>query len=174
MCADYRMNDDFAPLRLRVLALLFGLLAGLIGLVGVSTAGFAAAHAGSPSPGSPSQSVGVADIAAFRQVIDRQIEAFHRDDAEAAYGFASPEVKAIFPTPEAFMAMVRQGYQPVYRAERYRFEAVSVIDGRIIQPVRIAAADGAPVLAMYIVERQPDGAWKIGGCLLLKDSSQGI
>lgn len=173
MYTDYRLNDAVAPLRLQVLALLIGLLVGLIGLVGVSSAAFAASQTSDPATG-PAQSVGEADIAAFRRVIEGQIEAFHRDDAEAAYGFASPEIKAMFPTAEAFMAMVRQGYRPVYRAERYSFEAVSVVDGRIVQPVRIAAAADAPVLAIYIMERQPNGAWKIGGCLLLKDAGQGI
>jgi len=173
MHADYRLDDTLAPLRLRVLALLFGLFAGFFALAGLTTTAFAATPSADPAPG-PEHSVGAAEIAAFRQIIDRQIEAFRRDDAEAAYGFASPGIRALFPTPEAFMAMVRQGYRPVYRAERYSFEAVSVIDGRIVQPVRIAGGADAPVLAMYIMERQPDGAWKIGGCLLLKDASQGI
>lgn len=54
---------------------------------------------------------------AFREVIDLQIKAFHSDDAEVAYQFASPSIKSLFPTPEAFVTMVRQGYQPIYRAE---------------------------------------------------------
>lgn len=46
MYAGYRLNDTFAPLRLQVLALLFGLLVGLIvGMVGLATAGLAAGQA---------------------------------------------------------------------------------------------------------------------------------
>lgn len=158
MYAAFRLNETFAALRLKVLALLLVLLTGMIGLA-------TASHA---------ENFGEADIAAFRKVIESQIKAFRSGDAESAYEFASPEIKAVFPTPEMFMAMVRQGYGPVYRAENYTFEDVSVVEGQIIQPVRILQDEAAPIIAMYVMERQPDGAWKIGGCILLRESGHSI
>jgi len=59
--------------------------------------------------------VDAADRAAIERVIRDQIAAFRRDDGVAAFALASPGTQAAFGTPEAFMGMVRQGYQTVYR-----------------------------------------------------------
>lgn len=55
------------------------------------------------------------DGAAFAEVITRQITAFARDDAAAAFAFASPDIRRQFANPERFMAMVRTSFRPVYR-----------------------------------------------------------
>ena len=34
------------------------------------------------------------------------------------------------------------------------------------QPVRVTGPDGRPVLAMYHMEQQPDGGWRIAGVVL--------
>lgn len=158
MHAGHCLNETVVALRLNALAFL---VVVVMGTVAVATAGHA-------------ESFDESDIAALRKAIESQIEAFQGDDAEAAYEFASPKIKALFPTPEKFMAMVRQGYEPVYRAENYTFEDVSVVSGQIMQPVRIVQDGAVPIVAIYVMEQQPDGAWKIGGCILLKESGQSI
>ena len=67
------------------------------------------------APAPAEQAISPADQAAIRSVIAAQIEAFRRDDSAAAFSFASPTIQRIFGTPDQFMAMVRSGYQPVYR-----------------------------------------------------------
>ena len=109
----------------------------------------------------------------IRSVIDQQIDAFKRDDATGAYSFAAPSIQQIFPSAEIFMQMVRQGYQPVYRPRSFEFDELTEIDGKIVQPVRVVGPDGVPVTALYIMERQPDGSWKIGGCVLTQGPGQG-
>ncbi len=153
-----RLNGMYDVSRLKVLALLVSLF---IGMMSFAAAGYA-------------EQFGDADVASFRKIIDSQIEAFHGNDAEAAYEFASPKIKALFPTAEAFMAMVKRSYQPVYSAENYSFEDVEVIDGKIVQPVLIPADGSPPIIALYFMDRQADGSWKIGGCILLKGKSQAI
>jgi DNA-binding transcriptional LysR family regulator len=108
-----------------------------------------------------------ADRAAIRDVISRQMAAFQRDAAAEAFAFAAPGIRAIFGTPDAFMAMVRTGYMPVYRPRRADFEDPVGRQGRIVQPVRIVGPDGATVLALYDMEAQPDGTWLIAGCSLV-------
>ncbi|MBV8794723.1 MAG: DUF4864 domain-containing protein, partial [Hyphomicrobiales bacterium] len=49
-----------------------------------------------------------------RAIVERQFDAFERDDGEAAYALAAPTIKEIFPDPDHFMAMVRDHYAPVY------------------------------------------------------------
>lgn len=110
-----------------------------------------------------------ADRSAFRRIIAAQIEAFRADDGAAAYDHAAPVIKRIFPTPEHFMAMVRRGYQPVYRPRSYSFaEAGFDAAGRPIQRVEVIGPDGLSYEAIYTMERQPDGRWKISGCRLVR------
>ena len=118
--------------------------------------------------------LGAGDVQTIRRVIEQQIDAFKRDDATGAYSFAAPSIQKIFPTAEIFMRMVRQGYQPVYRPRSYAFDELTRIEGKLVQPVRVVGPDGVPVTALYIMERQPDRSWKIGGCVLTRAPGRGI
>jgi hypothetical protein len=60
-----------------------------------------------------------ADQSAIRAIIQDQIEAFRRDDPALALSYASPALQTMFESQERFMAMVKQGYQPVYRPRSY-------------------------------------------------------
>ena len=50
---------------------------------------------------------------ATRHIIERQIDAFLKDDAAAAYAFAAPGIQARYPDKDSFFAMVKKSYQPV-------------------------------------------------------------
>ena len=78
----------------------------------------------------------------------------------------APSIRERFGTPETFMAMVRTGYPVVYRPQSVQFEAPAVVDGEVIQPVRMTDADGQAWIAFYPMQRQADGAWRINGCQL--------
>ena len=114
------------------------------------------------------EDVGAADAAAIKQVIADQLAAFQRDDAAGAYAFASPGIKTMFPTPDVFMGMVKQGYMPVYRPQKVEFLGLGTETGVIVQEVYLVGPDGQPVVARYTMERQPDGSWKISGCTLTR------
>jgi hypothetical protein len=116
--------------------------------------------------GQPATDVAAADRSAIRGVIGDQMAAFKRDDAAAAFSFAAPNIHEIFRTPETFIEMVRQGYQPVYRPSDVRFGELVWLDGRLTQLVHVVGPDGVPQLALYFMERQPDGLWRITGCVL--------
>jgi hypothetical protein len=116
----------------------------------------------------PAAAFSDADRAAVQSTIERQIEAFLADDAAAAYSFAAPGIKALFPTQDIFMEMVRRGYQPVYRPRQHAFGALEEKPGHLEQSVDIVDADGQAWTARYTLERQPDGSWKITSCTLLK------
>jgi hypothetical protein len=107
-----------------------------------------------------------ANAAAIRQIIQDQLAAFQRDDGVEAFSYASPGIQAQFQTPEFFMEMVRQGYQPVYRPRDVEFRELKIEGNVIVQEVHLVGPDGQPVLARYTMERQPDGSWRISGCYL--------
>ena len=115
-----------------------------------------------------------ADRAAIRDVIGRQLEAFKRDDAAAAYAFAAPNVREVFPTPEGFLAMVRRGYPPVYRPREAEFSELALRDGAVVQEVELVGPDGRPALAVYTMMPDGAGGWRIAACVLLPSVRVGV
>lgn len=114
------------------------------------------------------------DVAAARAVITAQVEAITRDDGAVAWSYASPAIQGMFSEADAFMAMVRRSYSPIWRHRSFEFGEGSAEDGRVAQSVHIDDADGVPWEALYTLERQPDGVMKITGCVLLKAPGQAI
>lgn len=108
------------------------------------------------------------DIAAAQGVIRAQEQAFGRGDAAAAYSYAAPVIKEIFPAPDIFMAMVENSYAPVYRHRSFEFGETKVDGNWIGQHVHIIDASGEAWEALYTLEQQGDGSYKITGCSLLK------
>lgn len=110
--------------------------------------------------------VSEADRSAIREAIQSQVEAFRRDDGEAAFGYASPAIRNMFGTSEIFMDMVRRGYQPVYRPRAFDFREIVDLHGQVTQKVHVVGPDGRPVTAFYPMTQLPDGTWRIDGCYL--------
>lgn len=111
--------------------------------------------------------VPLADRAAIQATIEGQLTAFLRDDATAAYGFASPTIQAMFQTPEFFMEMVRRAYAPLHRATGVRFRPPERTDNGIRQPMVFRGPDGWFWLAIYTMQKQADGGFRIDGCTLV-------
>jgi hypothetical protein len=122
----------------------------------VTAAGLADDHTG----------LAAADREAIRQVIMQQLDAFQRDDEVEAFSYAAPSIQAQFKTPAEFMRMVRSAYQAVYRPRSKEFLEVLVTDGQVVQPLQVVAPDASVLVAYYLMERQPDGMWRISGCVL--------
>jgi hypothetical protein len=118
--------------------------------------------------------VSAADQTAMQALITNQIDAFRHDNGATAYADASPEIHNIFPTVDAFMAMVRSGYQPVYRPQSVIFGDMIQGDGGPMQKVYVTGPDGKDYVAVYSFERQPDGSWKISGCSLVPADTPSI
>ena len=114
------------------------------------------------------------DVAAAQAVISSQVEAIGRDDAGAAYAFATPGIHDMIPDAETFLVIVREHYAPIYRHKCFRFGEASVSDDTIAQEVHIIDADGLPWEGLYTLDQQPDGGMKISGCVLTKAPSQPI
>jgi hypothetical protein len=129
-------------------------------------AGFAAASARAE--------ISEADREAFRGIVAAQIEAFRNDDGVAAYSYASPTIQGLFPGSDRFMAMVRLGYQPVYRPQSVTFGAATETAAGPELRVFVTGPDGRPWVAVYSFQKQPDGSWKINGCVLLEDPGESV
>ena len=108
------------------------------------------------------------DITAAQGVIRSQEQAFVHDDAAAAYSYAAPAIRQIFPRADIFMSMVQNQYAPVYRHKSFEFGEARTEGTSVAQRVHIIDANGEAWEAMYTLEQQSDGSYKITGCSLLK------
>ncbi|MEO3999261.1 DUF4864 domain-containing protein [Mesorhizobium sp. CAU 1732] len=109
---------------------------------------------------------GEAEIRAAQTTIDRQLRAFLADDGAAAYSHAAPNIKRMFPTQEAFMGMVRKAYPMVNRPTNYAFGKSKETGTTITQQVLILGPDGNDYEAVYTLELQEDGVFRITGVSL--------
>ncbi len=108
----------------------------------------------------------------IRSVIEQQIQAFRADDGDKAFSFASPDIQRKFGSVESFMSMVKGGYRAVYRPQEVEFLGLREQTGAISQAVRLVGPDGKTVMAVYTMERQDDGGWKIDGVYLVPLSEE--
>ncbi|TCD13127.1 DUF4864 domain-containing protein [Oricola cellulosilytica] len=107
-----------------------------------------------------------------QDVITRQLEAFLSGNFDEAYSYASPDIKRIYPSLEGFMSMVKRGYLPVLRPGNYAFgRTEQLADGRLVWEVLIRAPDGSDHTAVYFMERQEDGTWKVDGVSLRRGAA---
>lgn len=114
------------------------------------------------------------DEAAIRSVIKRQIEAFGRDDGTAAYAYASPHIQEQFGDAGRFLSMVRRAYPAVYRPRSVDFSELLVGDGTIVQQVELVGPSGEAQTALYSMQRDTAGRWRIDGCTLVRSTRVGL
>ena len=107
-----------------------------------------------------------ADWDRIRGVVTAQREALVAGDGERAFAFATPALRRQYGSAEAFMRMVRSGYQALVDARYVELLEGAVIEGSTLQPLRLVMPDGAVLVALYTMERQRDGSWRIAGCVI--------
>ena len=103
-----------------------------------------------------------------REVVQAQLDAFLHDDAQGAFALATPGIRKTFGSAENFLAMVRNSYAVVYRPKSVVFEPPQIVDGQVLQPVRLSDGEGRGWIAVYPMQRQADGSWRTNGCQLAR------
>jgi hypothetical protein len=129
------------------------------------------ASIGTAGAAPPAEKLTVADRRAIEHTIRMQLDAFGRDDADSAFAIATPDIQRMFGSSDAFMRMVRDNYEPVYRPSSVRFIRVEQSDGRWVQTVQITDENGKVWRALFTMRRQVDKGWKVGGCQLVETSA---
>src|SRR5262249_15042200 len=105
-----------------------------------------------------------AEWQAIRKVISDQLAALRAGDANRAFGYASPGIRAQFGDAATFIAMVREAYSALLLARYTEFLDGAVIDRLVVQPLRL--------VALYTVERPPGRGWRITGCQIAPSTVQ--
>ncbi|MGL4279488.1 MAG: DUF4864 domain-containing protein [Albidovulum sp.] len=119
-------------------------------------------------------SVAVADEAAdIRDVIGDQVTAFGAGDLPTAYSFASPDIQAIFPSPEIFGGMVQRGYPMIWQPAEVVYFGLRTEGGKRLQ--RMGFRDGTGVLHLFDYEMIPGaGGWRIDGVVPVRDDGAAV
>jgi Domain of unknown function (DUF4864) len=111
------------------------------------------------------------DAEAAGRIVMQQLDAFRRDDFEAAFGFASAEIHELFDRAR-FEAMVRGGYPEIAQS------VSAIIDGsergaggRLYLLVRVRGANGRGIEAVYEMVREERG-WRINGVVTRPDTAE--
>jgi hypothetical protein len=133
-----------------------------LGAVGLGLAAFFALDTSAALAATPPMRA--SDWKSIKQVIAAQRAALIAGDGEKAFGYATPAIRAQFGDADIFMAMVQVGYPALLTARYTQFLEGAVIDGLIIQPLRLVDADNSVRVALYTMEKQKTGAWRISGC----------
>ncbi len=120
------------------------------------------------------ETIAPADATAIQRVIQNQMAAFKIDDWTAAFAYAAPGVQEKFQNPQIFSQMVTTAYQPVYRPKGVEFRDIKASEFGPTQEVFVVGPDGISYLAYYTMEKQPDGAWRISGCFLVRAPEQSV
>ena len=109
-----------------------------------------------------------------RAIVERQFEAFARDDAEAAYALADPTIKQKFVDADRFMAMVRESYAPVYRHRSVEFGDFAELGDEASLQATLVDSDNVEWTALYSFRREENGDWLISGCVLVRSDASAI
>ncbi|MBO6719742.1 MAG: DUF4864 domain-containing protein [Rhizobiaceae bacterium] len=119
-------------------------------------------------------SAGEAEVRAAQSTIEAQIRAFLADENETAYSYASPGIQQAYPTVDQFMAMVKNGYQPVWKPRNFAFgDAMEPSSTTVMQRVLVTGPDGKSYEALYTLEQQDDGTYRITGVSLREAQTLG-
>ena len=106
------------------------------------------------------------DKAEIRQIVEKQLQAFQKDDFIAAFSFASPSIQQQFGSWDNFKQMVKNSYQAVYRPRSVMFGQFILVDNFPAQTLTIMDSHGSIVKATYVMQQQSDFSWRIHGCFL--------
>ena len=106
---------------------------------------------------------------AVKNTVQAQLAAFAKDDADLAFSYAAPTIRAMFETPQNFMAMVQDAYPVVYRPAKLLFLAAAGTSSAVVLPVKMWDKEGQSWMATYKLELQAGGRWLIVACILVRD-----
>jgi hypothetical protein len=114
------------------------------------------------------------DAPDVQAIISKQLDAFAHDDAKGAFALAAPSIQEKFGDADAFMAMVKSTYPPVYRRRSVEFGKQSNDGEEIDQGVVFVDEDNVVWTGIYKLGRQIGGDWKIIGCVLIRSTQSSL
>jgi hypothetical protein len=106
-----------------------------------------------------------------RAIIQQQLDAFKRNDADSAFALASPGLKETYSNPHNFMDSVRSGETPFFKRRMTEYHDFVAAGDDAAQSVVLVDDDSYVWTVVYKLARQPDGSWLIDGVVLVKSDA---
>ncbi|HEX4880582.1 MAG TPA: DUF4864 domain-containing protein [Limnobacter sp.] len=97
-------------------------------------------------------------------VIEAQLAAFQANDSEKAFSYATPNIQTLFGNAATFMQMVKEGYDVVYRPAAVHFVRFETDGANALHVLQMADRNKTLWNVYYVLEKRPDGRWKISSC----------
>jgi uncharacterized protein DUF4864 len=111
------------------------------------------------------------DVDDAGRVVMQQLEAFRRDDFDAAFGFASRMIHELFDRAR-FESMVRAGYPEIAHSVQATLEGSKRGDaGELYLFLRVQGENGRAIEAVYEMVSE-GGRWRINGVVTRPDTSE--
>lgn len=107
------------------------------------------------------------DELAIRAVVERQLQAFQRNDAVTAFSLACPELQHQLRQPHTFLEMIKINYQPIYSPRAVIFEGIVYVQQRPTLQMMLMTQGGNLVRGLFMMQQQSDLGWRVAGCQLL-------
>ena len=107
-----------------------------------------------------------ADRAAIMMTIRRLTDALRRGNAQIAFGLLSDEFRGEMGSAKRFVASMRQGSRALCEARFSEFDALSAVNGLLVQELVLTGIDGIESTGYFLMERGYGSDWKIGSCII--------
>lgn len=122
---------------------------------------------------------GAADLgkneeAAIQSAVQLQIEALANDDADRAFALTTENTRSRLGSSHNFLQMIKEQYDPVYRHRTALYASPRMVHGKVYQVVRLTDLDSHVWVAVYLMHKDAEGAWKIDGCQLIETKTIAI
>ena len=106
------------------------------------------------------------DEKAIIAVVQSQLDAFAAEDAEKAFSYAAPNIRALLGTAANFLEMVRSQYDIVVHPASVVFFKPKGDGAVSVLKVQMTDEDGDVWNATYTLQRQKNRQWRITGCVI--------
>lgn len=119
----------------------------------------------------PINGITTADATAIHATVQAQLDAFAKDDADAAFDLATLEKRVLIGSPDNFMRLIRERYEPIYRNRLVIFFEPELVHGMPVQMVRVTDSYSRVWVAIFWMQQNDEFDWKIDGCHLVETAS---
>ncbi|WP_220807569.1 DUF4864 domain-containing protein [Noviherbaspirillum aridicola] len=140
----------------------------------LATAGLLIGLCGYWTPAAAIDALTTGDAIAIHQAVRTQMDALSNDDADGAFRLTTQEKRHLIGSPDNFLRMIKEEYNPLYRHRGVIFSSPEVVDGDAVQLVRVTDGAGKVWIAVFWMLQEDDGNWKIDGCHLLGTNTLSI
>lgn len=106
------------------------------------------------------------DKAVIRQLIEKQLQAFQKQDEVMAFSLTSPTVQRKFQQQD-FLSMVKKEYPAIATFRSIVFRGYTLVNDFPALVCMIMDQDGRVTQGIFIVQHQPDYSWRIHGYELI-------